>query len=80
MVERLRRHAVVLLEPVGGVLGVGKYVPAFAEHPAVELEEPLPESDVRFGVFEVAVLGAAQFVCGTVLMNDPGNLSRVPAK
>ena len=74
MIQGLCREAVELGQPVGGVARVGEQTPALAEHLPIETHQRLAQSDVRLGVREIAVDGAAQLVGGPVLVNEPGDL------
>ena len=77
MVQAFGGDAVERLEASCGVARVGEDVAAFAEHPRVELEQFPAQTDVGFGVLEVAVRRAAQLVRGAMLVDHPGDLARV---
>jgi len=73
MIERRRWQAVVLFEP-------RRYRPSdrvdrvtLAEHGRVEAYQVVAQPDILFGVTEIAVGRAAQFVGGPVLMHQPGH-------
>jgi hypothetical protein len=77
MIERFGGDAVELREPSGGVARIGEYRAAFPEHLVVEPQQRVAESDVEFGVREVAVFGSAELVGCPVLVYEPRHLLRV---